>query len=499
MREAAADSHGRRFSAASPSRSIGSAKQMTTAKQINSRQGIPAASTRERRWFWAILAAALFMRLLVVSFEFQKPVMQFYSHPWEMGLLANSLIHGLGYSSPFGVPTGPTAFIAPGYPTIVAGIFLLFGAYTSKSALVIVLLNVAAALGTIALIMRLARRLFGIAAAYIAGTVWAVSLPVLWLPVIFWESNLSALFFVTMLTLALRTRGAPTGANWILLGAFTGVAALINPALIFSFVAIMGWVAVEAWLAARANSSNTSSAIRWKPPVLGVLALTAVFIAWPIRNAVRFHAFIPLRSTVGFEMWMGNRAGATGRLDESIYPMLNQHELDLYKAQGEVAYIHGKSAAAWSYIGSHPAWFTAMTTRRIFRFWSGTGNVDGSPLYEAHALATTLLGLLGLGLLYRRNRSLAVLFALPLLLFPLPYYMTHAEFRYRLNLDPVLTLLAGYAAMRVVAAVRTRRSRPTLHAAIPQPSRPSSECLGTGRSKPNAVNPSAPRVSRVNN
>jgi len=138
--------------------------------------------------------------------------------------------------------------------------------------------------------------------------------------------------------------------------------------------------------------------------------------------------------------------------------MLNQHELDLYKAQGEVAYVRTKSAAAWSYIGSHPAWFADMTARRIFRFWAGTGNVDGSPLYEIHALTTTLLGLLGLALLFRRDRSLAVLFALPLLFFPLPYYVTHAEFRYRLNLDPVLTVLAGYAAVRVVAAFAARRS-----------------------------------------
>jgi hypothetical protein len=421
----------------------------------------PAASRRERAWFWAILAAALVMRLPVVSFELHRPVMQFYSHPWEMGLLADSLIHGLGYSSPFGVPTGPTAFIAPGYPTIVAGIFLLLGAYTFKSALVIVLLNVAAALGTIALMMQIARRFFGAAAACIAGAIWAVSLPVLWLPVIFWESNFSALFFVAMMMLALRTRGTPTRANWILLGAFTGIAALINPALIFSFVAIMGWAAVEGWRRARKTSAVEALARSWKAPALGALALVAVFIAWPVRNAVRFHAFIPLRSTVGFELWMGNRAGATGRLDQSIYPMLNQYELDLYKAQGEVAYVRAKSAAAWSYIGSHPAWFADMTARRVFRFWSGTGNIDGSPWYEAHALTTTLLGLLGLALLFRRDRSLAVLFALPLLLFPLPYYITHAEFRYRLNLDPVLTMLAGYAVFRIVISISARRSRTT--------------------------------------
>jgi len=37
------------------------------------------------------------------------------------------------------------------------------------------------------------------------------------------------------------------------------------------------------------------------------------------------------------------------------------------------------------------------------------------------------------------------LFLLPLILFPLPYYITHAEFRYRLVVDPLLTILGAYA------------------------------------------------------
>ena len=119
--------------------------------------------------------------------------------------------------------------------------------------------------------------------------------------------------------------------------------------------------------------------------------------------------------------------------------MFNKHELATYLAQGEAAaYTHNKSAEAWSYIRSHPATFAAMTLRRIYRFWSGTGKIDASPTYEIHAVTTTLLRFIGLAFLYRRSRSVAALFALPLLLFPLPYYITHAEFRYRLNIKPLL-------------------------------------------------------------
>ncbi len=71
-------------------------------------------------------------------------------------------------------------------------------------------------------------------------------------------------------------------------------------------------------------------------------------------------AFIPLRSTVGFELWMGNRAGATGFLDESVFPIFNRWEYDEYASKGEVAYMRDKSAIAKAYIRSHPGEFLRL-------------------------------------------------------------------------------------------------------------------------------------------
>jgi hypothetical protein len=188
--------------------------------------------------------------------------------------------------------------------------------------------------------------------------------------------------------------------------------------------------------------------------------LLVVFSPWPIRNAYRFHAFIPLRSTVGFEMWMGNRPGANGRLNESIFPMFNKQELTSYIEKGEVAYVHEKSAEASAYIQSHPGWFVDMTARRIVRFWSGTGNADSSPVFPVHALLTTCFGFAGLVLAWRRGRrDFAALVILPLILFPVPYYLTHAEFRYRLNIDPVLSVLAAYAVTQWAMKFRTASRR----------------------------------------
>jgi hypothetical protein len=83
---------------------------------------------------------------------------------------------------------------------------------------------------------------------------------------------------------------------------------------------------------------------------------------------------------------------------------------------------------------------------RFIRFWTGTGNKDGSVFYAIHALLTTSLGFMGIRRLVReRHVRLTMLFLLPLMVFPLPYYITHAEFRYRLVVDPLLTILAARA------------------------------------------------------
>jgi hypothetical protein len=171
-----------------------------------------------------------------------------------------------------------------------------------------------------------------------------------------------------------------------------------------------------------------------------------VFAPWPIRNARALGAFIPLRSTVGLELWMGNRDGATGFLDESVFPLFNRGEYDQYAVKGEVAYMRDKSALARSYIRAYPAEFLRLSSIRFVRFWSGTGSQGGSIMFAIHALLTSCLGAAGMWRLWQRRRfGDAALFLLPLMLFPLPYYITHAEFRYRLVVDPLLTILAAYS------------------------------------------------------
>ncbi|WP_263372799.1 ArnT family glycosyltransferase [Granulicella aggregans] len=405
-----------------------------------------------------ILGLALAMRVLVIwTVVTRYPPQWLFTRGMEMGLLAKSLLAGKGLSSPFGGDTGPTAIVAPVYPLLIAAVFRVFGAYSMASAIAILIAQTIVNLITIWMIMHVSRRLFNQATATVAGLAWACSLPLVWMPTILWETSLSCCLLAGLFAIVLKYRVmADMGpVQWIAIGGYCGLCALVNPALLLSLAGAALWLAYVA----RGRQSY------W--PLLSLLTFVLVFAPWPIRNARAFHAFVPLRTTVGLELWIGNRDGATGFLDESVFPMFNRTELADYVTRGEVGYSAHKSELAKQYIATHPLEFLELTARRFVRFWTGTGTQNGSALFALHATSTTLLGVIALALLLRRRRyDLVALFAIPMLLFPIPYLITHAEFRYRLVIDPIMTVLGAYAVVELakltVSASKATSSEPRL-------------------------------------
>ena len=393
-----------------------------------------------------ILTLALILRLSVVSM-----VLLCYPRNWlfskapDLGFLAQSLSSGRGLTSPFGGSTGPTAFLAPGYPALIGLAFRLFGSYSFASAAAIMGLQTVFAVLTVAMIIHVARRIFGAPTANIAGAFWAMSPPLIWLPAVLWETGLSTLLLIGMVALAIQAENKPGKGLWVVMGAYCGVAMLVNPSLMPALFVILGWIIYD-----------TRSGWRYGPWICW-LTMLAVFAPWPVRNAMVLHAFIPLRSNFGYELWQGNHREATGLFDPTIEPLGNKQEYSDYKVKGEAGYMRQKGAIARDYIRSHPGEFIGLSAERVARFWTGAGFAVNSCVVELHAVLTSLLGLAGLAALYKQRRAVAALFLLPLLVFPLPYYITHAEFRFRLVLDPLLTILGAYAVTRVSFSWKSTR------------------------------------------
>jgi hypothetical protein len=396
-----------------------------------------------------ILTLALVLRLGVVSMVlFCYPRNWLFSKAPDLGFLAHSLSSGHGLSSPFGGSTGPTAFLAPGYPAILGLIFRLFGSYSFASAAAIMGVQTVFAVWTVAMIMHVARRIFGVRTANLAGTFWAISPPLIWMPAVLWETGLSTLLLIGMVALAIHAENNPGKGLWVVIGGYCGLAMLVNPSLMAALFVILGWTIYQ------------SRPVWRSAPWICWLTLLAVFAPWPLRNARVLHTFIPLRSNFGYEIWQGNHPGATGVFEARLEPLQNKNEYADYAAKGEVAYMDNKSALAKAYIRAQPGRFIRLSAERVVRFWTGAGSADNSGAVEAHTVVTSLLGLVGLAALFKqrraKDRARAMLFLLPIVVFPLPYYITHPDFRFRLLLDPLLTILSAYAVTQASSYWKTR-------------------------------------------
>ena len=400
-----------------------------------------SAAASGRRRTAIILCIALVLRLAVIVLVLAEyPAGWLFRSQGELGFLAQSILHGHGMTSPFGGSTGPTAFLAPGYPAMIAVIFRCFGVFTPAAALATMLLQLAFCVATVYLVMRVAEQEFGTQAANIAGVIWAIHPLYVWLPVVFWDTSLTLLFAIAAIWLTLKTVRTPSVRNWTWMGLLGACVLLVNPSLVLLLIAAFIWTVWQT----RAKSHLG--------PVLAVAALLLIYTAWPVRNYYALHAFVPLRSNFGFELWKGNRPGATTVDDSKLYPVFNRPEYNRYAAEGEIAFMSNKTATAKHYIATHRGEFIELSIRRFVGYWTAMGTGQGAFIATLITLSTAL-GLLGLLLLWNEERrSLATLFLLCIALFPLPYYITHAEVRFRLVLEPVMTLLASYAVAKLLSA-----------------------------------------------
>lgn len=368
---------------------------------------------------WIVgLAVAARLLTAVLYFHF-NPLDPLDHWGYENVSIALSLHAGHGYSSPFFFPSGPTAFMPPGYPVLISGFMRILGTGVAATIGLIgfqILLSVL----TVVVVQKATCRYFGVRTANFASLLCALAEPLLIAPLFIWDTCLSALILVAAIAIAPDLRGKRDFAFGGLACALT---ALLNPALLPALFALVGWAAWRARM------------IPW----LGILVFVLVFSPWPIRNYAVMHSFIPMRSNFGYELWQGNHPGTDGETSRSNTPAVSAHERSLFIAQGELGYMREKREAATAWIEAHPREFVELTVRRFVRYWSGSSKAPAPMTVPLSAAA-----LVGLVLLWR-SRQLFILFTLPLVLYPLPYYVTHSDVRYQFVLDPLLVILAGFA------------------------------------------------------
>src|SRR5947209_1279768 len=212
-----------------------------------------------------LLALTLLTRSVAAVLLFRTyPLSRFLDQSSEPVAIAKSLLAGHGYASPFFSASGPTAFIAPGYPIFLLIMFKLFGVGLA-GAIAVLGVHMVATLATSYLLMRLAEFLFDRKTANIAGLLYAIFLPFAMVPIWLWDTAFSALFLLCAFGFLFHRQ-----RNWVAAGFACALAGLMNPALLPTLFA---FTVYGAWRERRV-------------PWTGFLVFVLVFAVWPIRNAV---------------------------------------------------------------------------------------------------------------------------------------------------------------------------------------------------------------------
>jgi len=409
-----------------------------------------------RRWlclrspYLPMVLVALTIRLTVMLFLYSEqldPSRDHWSFAYETGRIARSIAVGQGFSNPLFSNTGPTGFMTPVYPYLLAGVFKLFGIYSTASALIMLTLNsLFSALTCIPMVL-IARRSFGDRAGAWSGWAWAFFPYAIYFPVErIWATWLSTLLLSILFLIALRLEHSSEIGLWIGFGLLWGLTALNEPIVLSVLPALAGWACYR----------RQQQGHRWLVPLAAsmfVLVLTVT--PWFVRNYRVFHQFVPFRDTLGMEFMIGNNGDSFHWRPRVAGPWHNPGEWLAFQRLGELGYMARQKQESFAYIRSHPAWFAWMSLRRAGYLWTGFWSFDRAYLAEEpwdlpnilFCTAVTALAFVGLRRAFKTDRAMAALYGATLFLYPLIYYATHPEVYYRRQIDPMIVILAVYAVI----------------------------------------------------
>ena len=376
----------------------------------------------------------------------------------ETGSIAYALVTGKGFSNPFKKETGPTAWLTPVYPLLVAAAFKLFGVFTIPAFFALVFLNILFSAAVCVPLFYIGKRIAGIPVGSLAAWLWAlfpnaIMVPFEWI----WDTSLSALLAAIILWATLELPHSRRWRDWSAYSLLWGFTLMTNPSLGSLLPFLLAWAAVRA---------RRQNAVSLAKPALAFALTLLCCVPWTARNYAVFHRFIPLRSNFPLELYIGNNENYDEKYARYPGPITKERELFRYFRMGEIPFMDDEMRKAKKFIVSHPRIEIILFADRFVAFWTGLPRpIDNflstdSWLVRVLLLCATLSGigaLSGIAVLIARRSEYAIPLAVFPIIFPFLYYITHASLRYRHPIDPVVLLLTAIALHALWQRASTRR------------------------------------------
>jgi hypothetical protein len=338
----------------------------------------PPTSSRKRALLVSIVLALVVCGCAVyanLSFAVTRPADYRYFPPfepnhnanmnrhlgWEYFFIAKSMVRGQGFANPFNAPTGPTAWMPPLLPTLLAGLLWVCDGDGDAVMAVVLFLQVVVLIGTGLLILALTRTTTQKLGAMAAAAVFIVALLIdfhgwfqfthdCWIVLLALDLVIAGLCWFGPL------QSWKKAAGWGLAG---GLCALVSPVVGFAW----GMSSVGMAFVQRA----------WSRLGAAVLIAGITLAPWTIRNYLVFGRLVPVKSNAAYELYQSQCLQKGGLIHNSTFTHhpcgSATRERQEYTQLGEIAYLDRKREQFRQAVLADPLDFL---DRAACRFWGAT-------------------------------------------------------------------------------------------------------------------------------
>src|SRR5712692_6306565 len=252
----------------------------------------------------------------------------------------------------------------PGYSTLLAGIFKIFGESESAIQLTQMIADSVAAV----FVFLIAGELFSIGIAAIAGFLAALAPQFAYYSVLLLPDSLAVLPILVAVYFLIRAVKHPRLLSFAITGALVGLSCWLraNALLLAPFLACLAPLLLQRGQ-------------RWRHSSALILGAAIVIAPITIKNAILFHRFIPLSLGAGQKLLQGIAEYDQGRFDipktdlgimrqEAVIYARPDYALFLFGPDG-IERDHRRIRRGFAVIRSHPVWYGGVMFRRGVSFF----------------------------------------------------------------------------------------------------------------------------------
>jgi len=387
---------------------------------------------------------------------FKPGVVKIFNHHLggEYLFIARAIVDGKGFSNPFEVETGPTAWMPPLYPYILAGIIALLNSKALIVFFVVLFKNIVLVAAGL-LIYAIAKKTRTTLRAEVAVALYGLYLLVFfkWFFQLTHDEWLLLLLVCILYPWAVHIRDSRVrfgqSCAW---GGFGGICMLASP--------ILGAV----WGATAVLTMARRHTVKLLP--VSLLVCAAVCLPWLVRNYMVFDRFILMKSNMYFDLYTASYETERGLFTETTF--VRQHPLWTVKSDPTAPYrVLGEMKFMDMYKDTFKQAFTADPGKYV----AAVGNrfvgafiiyppycehepsvieSPGAPKLILHVLP--FLGIITILLAGKKQYAVYTLTAAGIIvLYLMPYVLVNYYNRYGIPLTP-LKVLCLFWGLDIVAA-----------------------------------------------